>query len=151
MQLLFIDLLITFRMVAFLGNLFSFLWNPSCVLITLMASSASLLSRIVKFVLNPIRPAYFLRIVFANEWNVPPATFEHLSSRILDALLSISLAARLVKVSNSIDSGFIPDSTSFATLYTKVLVLPVPAPAITNTGPSVIATALYWASFSSSS
>src|SRR6476659_6705375 len=51
------------------------------------------------------------------------------------------VAARRVKVSSNTDSGFAPISTSRATRYTSVRVLPVPAPATISSGPSVVDTA----------
>ena len=47
----------------------------------------------------------------------------------------ISSAARRVKVSSRMRSGFAPDSTRCATRCASVLVLPVPAPAIISSGP----------------
>ena len=49
---------------------------------------------------------------------------------------SISFAALLVNVSSRICSGGVPFSMSRATRYVKVRVLPLPAPAMTSTGPA---------------
>jgi hypothetical protein len=51
-------------------------------------------------------------------------------------LLSISRAARFVKVTSIILEGSIPLLTSHARRYVKARVLPLPAPATTNIGPA---------------
>ena len=64
------------------------------------------------------------------------------------AVLSfISRAARFVNVTARMFSGGTPFWTSQAILRTIVSVLPVPGPATTRSGPSVVVTAFCWASF----
>ena len=58
------------------------------------------------------------------------------SATRLAARLSISSAARRVKVSSRMRSGAVPRSSRQATRATKARVLPVPAPATTTSGPS---------------
>jgi len=69
---------------------------------------------------------------------------------------NISLAALLVNVSSKIRPGNTPCSTSHATRYVSVRVLPLPAPAITSVGPEftlpsapMAVTAAYCCSFNS--
>lgn len=65
--------------------------------------------------------------------------------------LLISLAALFVNVTHSIFDVDIPSSsTRYAYLYVSAFVLPVPAPAIMRTYPSVVVTASFCCSFSSS-
>ncbi len=67
------------------------------------------------------------------------------------ARVSISPAARRVKVSSRIRSAGTPRSIRYATRQASVRVLPVPEPATTSSGPSPYVTASRWAGLSSSS
>ena len=64
---------------------------------------------------------------------------------------TMSSAARRVNVSSRIRSAGTPRSKSQATREVSVLVLPVPAPAMTTRGPSPWVTAVIWASSSPAS
>ncbi len=137
----FAALLIIEVIVAFLGNLAAFSSGLISFTSSLIISSMSCLSRMVKDVSYPRRCALLRKTLCASEWNVPPATFLHLSSERLAALSSISPEAFRVKVKRSMFSGGMPDSTSLATRYTSVRVFPLPAPAITCRGPLRVMTA----------
>ena len=102
------------KIVDFLGKRFSFLGKRFPV-IWFMISSQSALSIIVKLFLSPSSFEYFLKIILAKEWNVPPATFSHLLSSTRVARDNISAAAFLVNVKRRIFSGFTPSSISLAT------------------------------------
>ena len=80
---------------------------------------------------------------------MPPATRSQLPPTSAAARPSISSAALRVNVRSRMCAGGTPHSTSRATRYTRVRVLPLPAPAITSTGPSTVVAARYWAAFSS--
>jgi len=103
----------------------------------------------VKLSGRPKNVPYLRSILFAKEWKVPPSTPRHLGSSA-DALDIISFALRLVKVRRRIEAESTPASTRWSARNSITLVFPLPAPAITSTGPSVAVTASYWRSFSSS-
>jgi len=70
-----------------------------------------------------------------TEWNVPPITWEASRPNSVSTRVSISRAARLVKVSMRIAEAGVPSSKSRATRKTTVRVFPEPAPASTSIGP----------------
>ena len=86
--------------------------------------------------LKPTRGAYLRRIRFATWWNVPPQRPDMTPFVAASARSSISLAARFVNVRSMISCAGMPRSIRCTTRYTSVRVLPVPAAARTNSGPS---------------
>lgn len=82
-----------------------------------------------------------------TEWKVPMQSLRALFSPTIVPILSfISAAAFFVKVNASILSGEQPFASAYAILPVRTLVLPAPAPATISTGPSMLVTALSWAS-----
>ena len=117
----------------------------------LIRSAASAWSTRVKSGRIPSGRPYRRRRRFATAWNVPPHTRPRASRPVIrEARASISREALLVKVSSRMRSGGTPDSISQATRHARVMVLPVPAPATTRTGPPGWHAASRWASFSCS-
>jgi len=96
------------------------------------ASSESMME---KFAGYPRSPALLRRIRWPRWWKVPP------QSRSVGTLVisltreSIVRAALFVKVARTIRSGGTPVSINRATRCVSVLVFPLPAPAITSSGP----------------
>ena len=81
-----------------------------------------------------------------SEWKVQTVISFPAALLTISATRSrISLAALLVKVTARIFSGAIPRSTIWEIRQVTVRVLPVPAPAKINTGPSSALTASAWA------
>ena len=105
-------------------------------------------SNIIKLESNPSFSICFLKIFTQIEWNVPIHISFDPSPTNREILSFISFAALFVKVIARISQGsafFSP--IIYAILCVKTLVFPLPAPAITKTGPSVFTTASYCLSF----
>jgi len=82
-------------------------------------------------------------------WKVPPQSLRVSTPERSSTRPSISRAALFVNVARRIRSGGVPVSMSRATRYVSVLVLPLPAPAMTSMGPPSAVTTLYCSGLSS--
>ena len=116
----------------------------------LMMPSASPRSMMVKPLPRPRWWPYWRKRMLAVAWKVPPITRRQLWPVSWPARQSISWAARRVKVSSRMDSGGTSCSSRWAMRKTRVRVLPLPAPAMTKSGPEPWVTAAYWAGLSTS-
>ena len=98
-------------------------------------------SKIVKFLFTPIFSKFSRIIKSPSAWKVP------INGPVIFILSLISPAALLVKVTARISLGSVPFSTRCLIRSAITLVFPAPAPATTNTGPSVAKTASFCLSF----
>ena len=106
----------------------------------------------VKLLFSPTNSAWRRRIFTDSEWNVPIQAMPSPASPSNRPIRSfISRAALLVKVTDKISFDLALPMASRCTMReVSALVLPVPAPASINTGPSSASTASRCAGFRSS-
>ena len=138
---------IRLRITRFEGKRLSAPAMPRDDLIRLMMPSASARSMMVKLPPIPMWPPYWRSRMLAVAWNVPPMPRLQAVPVSRAARQSMFCAARRGKVSSKMDSGGAPCATRWAMRCTRVLVLPLPAPAMTRSGPSPWVTAARWAGF----
>jgi len=104
----------------------------------------------VKLGFNPTASAWRRRIRAAIEWKVPSHSPSAAWPMSFSSRRRISAAALLVKVTATICDG---QARRVARMWLSraisTLVLPVPAPARTSTGPSTASAAMRWTSFRS--
>ena len=104
--------------------------------------------RMVKLDFRPTASAWMRRMRAPTEWNVPIHRLSTGRFRTASTRAFISRAALLVKVTAKTSWGLaLPLNNRCARRVVSTRVLPVPAPANTNTGPSIASTAWRWASF----
>ncbi|EHH08430.1 hypothetical protein MEA186_25804 [Mesorhizobium amorphae CCNWGS0123] len=118
--------------------------SPSAWMICLIRRTTSSVSRMVKSDLSPASSAWRRSSLTPIEWKVPsqgmPSTLPSPIRKPMRCF--ISRAALLVKVTARIWEGnALPVARMWAMRVVNTRVLPVPAPASTRTGPSVVSTA----------